>query len=141
MRRLRFPLRFQHLTQKHRSTTIMAPHLENGTASDMQAASVGDLNNVSAMRVTKKPIRDPDYAYRTLAIIAKSEDHELRQHYRPFLLDDIVQNSDWISRLELATVTKMAEEDFRKTGQRLRVLVIYGSMRKRYDGLSWKLWR
>jgi arsenical resistance protein ArsH len=109
----------------------MAPHLENGASPALHATSVGDLNNVSAMRAIEKPIRDPEYAYRTLAISAKSEDYEFRKRYRPFLLDDIVQNSDWISRLELATVTEMAEGDLKKTGQRLRVLVMYGSMRKR----------
>lgn len=111
----------------------MPPYLELGTTPAMQATSAGDLNNVLAMRATEAPIRDPEYAYRSLAISAKSEDHEFRQRCRPFLLDDVVQNSDWISRLELATVTKMAVEDLKTTGKRLRVLVIYGSMRKRYE--------
>lgn len=114
----------------------MAPYLENGTTPAVHATPTGDLNNVSAMRAAEKPIRDPDYAYLTLAISAKSEDPKFRQRYRPFLLDDIIQNSDWISQLELATVTEMAEEDLKKTGQRLRVLVLYGSLRKRYDNYS-----
>ena len=83
------------------------------------------------MRATNKPVRDSEYAYRCLAILANSEDSGLRELYRPFLLRDDIQGIDWVSRLELATVTKMAEEDFKKTGERLRVLVLYGSLRKR----------
>ncbi len=109
----------------------MAPRIQNGTAQAMNTISNGDLNNVSAMRATDKPQRDPDYAYRTLAIPPSLDDIELRQGYRPFLSHDAIQETDWVSRLELATVTKMAEEDFKKTGERLRVLVLYGSLRKR----------
>ena len=97
----------------------------------MHTSSTGDLNNVSAMRATEKPMRDPDYAYRTLAISEKSEGPGIRQRYRPFLLDNNIQSTDWISRLELATVSKMADEDMQRTGERLRVLVLYGSLRKR----------
>jgi arsenical resistance protein ArsH len=109
----------------------MAPYLENQTGPIVDATLNGDLNNVSAMRATEKPMRDPKYAYRTLAIPAKSEDPEFRKRYRPFLLDDIVRNTDWISQLELATITKLAEEDIERTGERVRVLVLYGSLRKR----------
>jgi arsenical resistance protein ArsH len=109
----------------------MASYLENGLTKVHHATSDGDLNNISVMRAADKPIRDPDYAYRSLAIPAISEDPELRQLYRPFLLEDSIQATDWISRLELATVTEMAEGDIKKTGERLRVLVLYGSLRKR----------
>lgn len=109
----------------------MVPSLENGTTHGMDSGPTGDLNNISAMRATEKPIRDPRYAYLSLGVPAKSEESDFRQRYRPFLLEDTVQSSDWISRLELATVTKMVEEDIEKTEQRLRVLVLYGSMRTR----------
>jgi arsenical resistance protein ArsH len=109
----------------------MAPYLQDGTAPVVHSTSTGDLNNVSAMRATEKPIRDPEYAHRTLAIPVQSEDPDFRKRYRPFVSEDSAQNTDWVSRLELATVTKMAEEDIKKTGQRLRVLVLYGSLRKR----------
>jgi arsenical resistance protein ArsH len=109
----------------------MAPYLQDGTAPVVHSTSTGDLNNVSAMRETGMPTRDPEYAYRTLAIPAKTEDPDFRQRYRPFMSEESSQNTDWVSRLELATVTKMAEEDIKRTGQRLRVLVLYGSLRTR----------
>lgn len=83
------------------------------------------------MRAAEKPIRDPQYAYRSLSIPAHCEESEFRKRYRPFLLDESIQVTDWISRLELATVTKMAEEEFKNTGRRLQVLVLYGSLRER----------
>jgi arsenical resistance protein ArsH len=109
----------------------MATYPQNGTSHAMHTTSSGDLNNISAMRATEKPLRDPEYAYRTLAVSANSEDSEFRNLYRPFLLDDTIQRTDWVSRLELATVVKMAEGDFNKTGERLKVLVLYGSLRTR----------
>ena len=51
--------------------------------------------------------------------------------YRPFLLDDSTRSTDWILALELDTVMKMAQQDLLATGQPLRVLVLYGSLRKR----------
>jgi hypothetical protein len=133
MHRLRCPVHLQSSAQKFRSVATMPPYLERGANPAMRTSSAGDLNNVMAMRATEPPIRDHEFAYRSLAISASSEDPEFRQRYRPFLLDAIVQDSDWISRLELATVTKMAAEDLKTTGKRLRVLVMYGSMRKRYE--------
>lgn len=53
--------------------------------------------------------------------------------YKPFLLPERTRNSDWISELELDTVTEMARQDLHTTGQPLRVLVLYGSLRKRYE--------
>ena len=96
-----------------------------------QANPRGDLNNTSSMRATSKPIADPSYAYHSLAMQASNEDDKFRKLYRPFLLNEEVPRSDWVSRLELATVTKMAQDDIEKTGERLRVLVLYGSLRKR----------
>lgn len=83
------------------------------------------------MRPIDKPVRDPEYAYRSLAIPAHAEEPGIRQLYRPFLLQDDIRSTDWVSHLELATVTKMAEEDLQTTGERVRVLVLYGSLRQR----------
>ena len=52
--------------------------------------------------------------------------------YEPFLLPERIRATDWISELELDTVAEMAREDLLRTGQPLRVLVLYGSLRKRY---------
>jgi arsenic resistance protein ArsH len=71
------------------------------------------------------------------------EDNDtIRAKYRPFLLDAETSSSDWISELELETVTQMAEEDLFKTRSRLKVLVLYGSLRKRcvsQAASSWNL--
>ena len=103
----------------------------NNLASANGTQNNGDLNNTSSMRVTKAIVRDENYAYRSLAIPSAQDDPEVRSKYRPFNLDEKTTKSDWISRLELATVIKMAEEDMEATGERLRVLVLYGSLRKR----------
>lgn len=97
----------------------------------MAKTSRGDLNNESAMRATEPPCRDPAFAYHSLAIRSDEDDPEIREKYRPFLLADEIQTTDWVSELELATATKMAYEDLQRTGSRLRVLVLYGSLRKR----------
>jgi arsenic resistance protein ArsH len=67
-----------------------------------------------------------------IAISAAEDDAEIRKKYRPFLLDPEIESTDWISKLELDTVIDIAEKDLEKTGSRLKVLVLYGSLRKRY---------
>ncbi|KAI6084711.1 flavoprotein-like protein [Hypoxylon rubiginosum] len=59
------------------------------------------------------------------------DDSVIRAKYRPFLLSHGVERDDWISELELETVMGMARKDLNKTGSRLKVLVLYGSLRKR----------
>lgn len=59
----------------------------------------------------------------------KSSEYDIR--YRPFLLDEETRITDWISELELDTATKMARQDLLTTHEPLRVLVLYGSLRKR----------
>ncbi len=75
--------------------------------------------------------RDPHFAYQSLAIPPSEDDVEIRTKYRPFLLPDEIQLTDWISSLELATVTKLSDTDIHSTNSRLKVLVLYGSLRKR----------
>lgn len=67
-----------------------------------------------------------------LPIASKDDDLEIRAKYRPFLLEPEFEASDWISELELDTAVSMAEADLAKTGSRLKVLVLYGSLRQRY---------
>jgi arsenic resistance protein ArsH len=71
-----------------------------------------------------------------LAISESEDDPEIREKYRPFLLEPEVEKTDWVSELELETAMGMVEDDLRKTGQRLRVLVLYGSLRTRFVSLS-----
>ena len=97
--------------------------------STVVGTSRGDLNNVSAMRNTRELPMDHDYAHRSLAIRPEEDDSKLRSKSRPFLLDATTAESDWISQLKLSTVTKMAEEDLKITGERIKVLVLTGSLR------------
>jgi arsenic resistance protein ArsH len=67
-----------------------------------------------------------------LQISEEIDDAAIRSKYRPFLLDQRVAESDWISKLELDTVEEMVQADLEaNNGERLRVLVIYGSLRAR----------
>lgn len=91
----------------------------------------GDLNNTSAAREVKHIDVDPEYSYRSLALSETDDDEMIRKAYRPFLLNPEVTSTDWISKLELSTVAKLAEEDLQKSGERLKVLVLYGSLRER----------
>ena len=92
----------------------------------------GDLNNTAVLRKTVELAPDPAYASRSLAIPRTEDDARLRVEYRPFLLDEKIAENDWVARLELSTVLKMVEKDLHATGSdRLKVLVLYGSMRAR----------
>ena len=92
----------------------------------------GDLNNNSVLR---KPVQeflpDPAWAHRSLAVPEKHDDGDVRAQYRPFLLTQDVADEDWISKLELSTAVRMASAEFERTGERLKILVLYGSMRGR----------
>lgn len=66
-----------------------------------------------------------------LAISESEDDPAIRAKYRPFLLPQDLQKDDWISKLELEHVINVAEENLSRTGERLKVLVLYGSLRKR----------
>lgn len=93
----------------------------------------GDLNNTSAERIRSGIAPDSAYLNLSWAIPPEQDDDQIRKTYRPFLLDDTVANQDWIARLELSTVLKMVDEHVIKTGgDRLKILVLHGSMRKRY---------
>ena len=98
----------------------------------LNTTSNGDLNNKSAARPSEEIEIDPTYLGRSLAISKNGDDAKVRREYRPFILDTESSNEDWIEKLELSTVMKMAEEDFRKSGERLKVLVLFGSLRKRF---------
>jgi arsenic resistance protein ArsH len=91
----------------------------------------GDLNNTSVMRDVELPKRNPAFAYRSLALGPTDDDPVIREKYRPFILPEHVRSTDWTSKLELATVTLMAYEEIRRSKSRLRILILYGSLRKR----------
>jgi len=89
--------------------------------------AVHRMGSISAPRELRTLAQCPH-----LALSASEDDAEIRSKYRPFLLDPDVEATDWISQLELDTVSSIAEKDIEKTGSRLKVLVLYGSLRKRY---------
>ena len=95
-------------------------------------SSHGDLNNTAAARPTVTIVPDLTDLKRTLAVPASEDATQIRNSYRPFLLSDEITNNDWIAKLELSTIMKMVEEDLRRSGgDRLKVLVLFGSMRRR----------
>ncbi|KAJ6126385.1 hypothetical protein N7523_001997 [Penicillium sp. IBT 18751x] len=71
-----------------------------------------------------------DAFYRSLALRSSEDDPDIRQKYRPFILGGNA-TEDWVNKLELATALDMAEHNLRNTNERLRVLVLYGSLRRR----------
>lgn len=91
----------------------------------------GDLNNTSVLRQVEHIAADPAFSFRSLAITEEKDDADVRKKYRPFLLEPEVTANDWISKLELSTAIKLAEADLEATGERLKVLVLYGSLRSR----------
>lgn len=68
--------------------------------------------------------------YRSLSLPSNEDDSEIRKKYRPFVLSDDGAE-DWTNKLELTTALDMAEEDLQKTNDRLKVLVLFGSLRRR----------
>ena len=95
-------------------------------------SSQGDLNNTAAARPAVVISPDLTNSFRTLAIPASEDDVQIRKAYRPFILNNQITRNDWIAKLELSTAMKMVEEELRQNnGDRLKVLVLFGSMRRR----------
>jgi len=99
----------------------------------------GDLNNTSAARQAIHITTDEAYLDRSLAIPESEDDPDVRRTYRPFLPTVVSaqeagtgrDGKDWVAELELSTTLKMAEQDLLSTGQRVKILVLYGSLRAR----------
>jgi len=106
-----------------------AQHAQISTAAPTPVQ--GDLNNTSSMRQIEEVHANPEFAFRSLAIPTEEDDPDTLAKYRPFLLDGEVAAQDWVAKLELATATEMSYNDIAKTGERLKVLVLYGSLRAR----------
>lgn len=106
----------------------------NGTVA---APSLPLPTSAPLLRAVAPPKRDPEFAYLSLAISAAEDDPLVRSQYRPFLLPEggSAESNDWIKGLELATVTEMAKKDLESTGERIKILVLYGSLRGRYVDL------
>ncbi|KAL3422258.1 arsenic resistance protein [Phlyctema vagabunda] len=67
----------------------------------------------------------------SITLSEKDDDTVIRTKYRPFLLDPAIEAKDWIADLELERTIKMVVDNLETTDHRLKVLVLYGSLRKR----------
>jgi arsenic resistance protein ArsH len=113
----------------------------NGLANGIQTTSLanGDLNNTGAARDQVHIPIDESYTHRSFAIPSTEDDAALRQEFRPFLLD-AVANSDWVAKLELNSALQLVNTEIISKGQeRLKVLVLYGSLRERLAERSWEM--
>lgn len=112
------------------SHRLQAPSRHFYTSTTMNGH--GDLNNSHAARPQAELVPDPAYRGRSFAISQDDDEPDVRERYRPFLLDEAYEDADWVARLELSTALKMVESEVLNRGHdRLRILVLYGSMRSR----------
>lgn len=119
-------LRWTGITDTHKSNPYRPLSRMMGTTTN------GDLNNTTAARVLADITIDPIYRDVSFAVPASEDDALVRRIYRPFLLNNAHSEQDWIARLELSTTLKMVASQILKSGgERLKVLVLHGSMRKR----------
>lgn len=106
-------------------------------ARTMATTPNGDLNNTSAERARTELDIDPAYQGRSLAIPPSEDDVEVRKAYRPFILEGKDAEDDWVAELELSTALKMVDTQLLQRGDgRLKVVVLHGSMRSRYESVS-----
>jgi len=119
----RFSYQTQRLAPMAAGTSNQASclHTLTGQASDKLSPRT-ELEAVNGVVTDRSP-----------APLVSPEDAAINLKYRPFLLDEKIMKSDWISQLELKRVMDMAQDDLKKTGKRLRILVLYGSLRERYS--------
>lgn len=68
--------------------------------------------------------------HQSLALPEGEDDADVRRMYRPFIFNDDAAE-DWVSNLELTTALDIAQKNLQNTQQRLKVLVLYGSLRRR----------
>lgn len=87
--------------------------------------SAASMTNTTSLDMSN---RQPQTNHRSLSLSQHEDDPEIRQKYRPFILED---TADWVSTLELTTALNMAEANLQTTNSRLKVLVLYGSLRRR----------
>jgi hypothetical protein len=67
----------------------------------------------------------------SLAILESEDNATIRQRYRPFIIEDDAAE-DWVTNLELTTAMDMAAQELHKSNNsRIKVLVLYGSLRQR----------
>ncbi|KAL8754330.1 MAG: hypothetical protein Q9199_004423 [Rusavskia elegans] len=100
----------------------------------MDTVTNGDLNNIASERLRAEITTDSAYRGVSHAIPACQDETCVRKTYRPFLLDNAHSDQDWVAQLELSTALKIVDLQILRSNSycdRLKVLVLYGSMRKR----------
>ena len=127
---------FSTATKRSPSFACRAKHFSTKLPRNITMATQpsinGDLNNTEVLRKTTEIAVDPAYANTTLAIPQHEDDQAIRSKYRPFLQPDAITTNDWISKLELSTALKLSATEIDRPGSsRLKVLVLYGSLRQR----------
>ena len=127
--------RFCHYRSLHYTSisSILPPYFHHTTPLVMASStSQGDLDNTAAARPTVAIAPDLTNISRSLAIEASEDDPRIRKAYRPFMLSDEITKADWVAKLELSTALKMVEQELKRSnGDRIKVLVLFGSMRRR----------
>lgn len=98
--------------------------MATATTAKNGAVSNDDLDSTDAIRAPKKIDIDHAFNYCSLAAGPDVDDQEVRERYRPFIVDNAVESTDWISHLELSTATELVLENFLSTAEPLRVLVL-----------------
>lgn len=93
----------------------------------------GTSHAASNLAKTFATMPSASYQSAPLAIAAKDDDNTIRRKHRPFIHDNVhVTENDWVAKLELSTVESLVAADLESTqGNRLKVLVLYGSLRSR----------
>ena len=92
----------------------------------------GDLNNTQAGRAAVEFAADPAFKHKSFAIPRDQDDTAIRDQYRPYLFEGEMLSDDWVADLELSTALKMVQSEILdKRADRLRILVLYGSLRSR----------
>ncbi|KAI9368398.1 flavoprotein-like protein [Aspergillus egyptiacus] len=99
------------------------------TAASMNGATVHPAQPAHPLN---PPSQTPPQSPHSLAIPQNDDDVSIRQKHRPFLVPSTTQGpDDWVESLELSSVLSMAARNLAETNSRLKVLVLYGSLRRR----------
>ena len=105
--------------------------MSSGSSMDGRFVPNSDTQSINAVKKTANADVYPTYTNRSLAIAEHDDEPQIRRKYRPFLLDAQTTISDWVSELELNTAMDMAARDLERTGERLKIMVLFGSLRPR----------
>jgi arsenic resistance protein ArsH len=98
--------------------------------SRMAVHALPQQSTASAIQLDGSNETRETHSLQTLALSPNEDNSEVRENYRPFILSEDAAE-DWVESLELTTALKLAESNLRLTNQRLKVLVLYGSLRSR----------